>query len=371
MASALSPGLLVAKNVSIRRIRTLPIPGVLSVRVGDVVHGSDTVGVATLPGELSIARISETMGITPQEVVKGIVVPRGSMVRKGELLCEHRGLFGLFKTRFYAPCDGTLEFITETTGHVGIRGAAQEIARTAYLSGRIVDLVPGVSVTVEAQGACIQGIFGIGGERSGHILPLAVARDAIVRVDDIPQSCAGALLCGGMKPELAALRCAAERGAVGFITGSIDDDALRGYLGYDLGIALTGDEKVPMSVIITEGFGAMPISERIATLLQEFAGYEASLNGATQVRAGALRPEILIPHRTEDVRLPTQDVSRTLVVGTPIRLIRVPYFGVCATVTELPEELVELPTGTKARVLRAQIPSGEIVTVPRANIEVL
>ena len=58
--------------------------------------------------------------------------------------------------------------------------------------------------------------------------------------------------------------------------------------------------------------------------------------------------------------------------GTLIRIIREPYFGQLATVDTLPPELQVLESGSKVRVLTAKlIETGEIVTIPRANVELI
>ena len=62
----------------------------------------------------------------------------------------------------------------------------------------------------------------------------------------------------------------------------------------------------------------------------------------------------------------------TLHPGAPIRIIREPYFGALATVTALPTQLVQVDSGTEVRVLRATLSTtGEEVTVPRANVEIV
>ena len=66
-------------------------------------------------------------------------------------------------------------------------------------------------------------------------------------------------------------------------------------LGYDLGVAITGHEDIRPTLIITEGFGQIAMAGRTYELLAANAGRRASANGATQIRAGVLRPEIIIP----------------------------------------------------------------------------
>ena len=52
-------------------------------------------------------------------------------------------------------------------------------------------------------------------------------------------------------------------------------------------------------------------------------------------------------------------------------MIREPYFGRLGTVTALPSALVQVESETLVRVLSARLENGEIVTVPRANVEII
>jgi len=63
--------------------------------------------------------------------------------------------------------------------------------------------------------------------------------------------------------------------------------------------------------------------------------------------------------------------SEGLVVGSQVRLIRQPYFGMMAEVTGLPAPLQELPTEAKVRVLEVKLESGDQVIMPRANVELI
>lgn len=374
MAGMFTPGLKVVRETRIRKVRELPVRGEVLVRIGQEVAESDIVARAEQAGELRILRVPEVMGIEPFEVIKGLKIEEGAQVKAGELLCEHSGLFGLFKTRFHSPESGTIEMVTERTGHLGLRLPAQPIQIDAYLRGKVVEIGGGKAVTIESDAALVQGIFGVGGEKKGRIRNLKIEPGKPVTAEMVPQDCAGAILVGGTLPELAALLKAAQSGAAGMVVGAIDDSVLAGYLGYDLGIALTGDEELPMTLVMTEGFGRMPMAGRVEKLLWSLEGAAASMNGATQVRAGALRPEIIIYPETAAQSAASSigdEAGASLSVGARIRIIRVPYFGSEATVTELPAPAEKIETGAFTRVLRARLADGREVTVPRANVELL
>ena len=96
----------------------------------------------------------------------------------------------------------------------------------------------------------------------------------------------------------------------------------------------------------------------------------ASINGATQIRAGVIRPEVIISKPAGSA--PPADATESLQVGSSIRLIRDPYFGRLATVAALPEELRLIETESHVRVLVAKLgDTGEEITVPRANVELI
>ena len=132
-------------------------------------------------------------------------------------------------------------------------------------------------------------------------------------------------------------------------------------------MAITGREDVPFTLIVTEGFGELAMSERTFALLEKLEGREASVNGATQVRAGAVRPEVFVPLECSSEE--ASGISFELIVGSRVRLIRTPHFGLTGDVAALPEAPERIETGALVRVARVRLAGGEEVTVPRANIE--
>jgi hypothetical protein len=115
------------------------------------------------------------------------------------------------------------------------------------------------------------------------------------------------------------------------------------------------------------------MAQRTWQLLASRVGQPAAVNGATQIRAGVMRPEIVIPLAelaTAEDAGPSRSAGY-LSVATPVRIIRDPYFGLIGKVAELPAELQVLASGSKARVLQVELDSGKLVTVPRANVELI
>ena len=60
-----------------------------------------------------------------------------------------------------------------------------------------------------------------------------------------------------------------------------------------------------------------------------------------------------------------------LELGTTVRVIRDPYFGLLGEVSALPTEPAVLGSGSRARVLEVRFPGGDTAVVPRANVELI
>jgi hypothetical protein len=282
----------------------------------------------------------------------------------------------MFRTEAKAPCSGKIEYYAEVTGNAGIRKPPVPIEINAYVRGTVKEVLEGEGVIVHTRGAFVQGIFGVGGERQGELLLACSSPGEVLAPEKVPEDCAGKILVGGSLITSAALSQAAERKATAVIVGGILNQDLRAYLGYDLGVAITGDENVPLTLILTEGFGTIPMAERTFQLLRSLNGRGASVNGTTQIRAGAMRPEVIVPHvgagpSSGSAGRATEAGAGLLAVGTPIRAIRDPYFGQLGEVADLPAEPVRIPTGAVVRVLRMKLNDGRVVEVPRANVEII
>ena len=373
MGTAYTPGLTVSANTVILKTRRLPIKGEVLVQEGEVVQPDTVVARALLPGILQTVRVAQTLGIEPKQIHSVLKVKEGDTVEKDQIIAETKGFLGLFRGIAKSPVAGTVELISDVTGHVGVRQPPTVIDVNAYVQGRVVKVLPQEGAVVETQGALIQGIFGVGGERRGTLRMLVSRPDETLTAQHIPDDVAGQILVGGAAVEADAITRAAERGAVGIVAGGIRDTDLIRYLGRDIGVAITGSEDIPLSIILTEGFGAIQMATRTFRLLKSLEGKTASINGATQIRAGVIRPEIIVPLE-DPSHLPESPPAReaqTLNIGSTVRIIREPYFGRLGTVVELPPELMEIESGTHARVLKAELDDGTIAVVPRANVEII
>lgn len=374
MAKAYTPGLKVAARTLLTVRRSLPVPGEVLVKPGDRVEAETVVARTWTEGDIVPAHLARQMGIAAGELPGAMLKSAGAEVAEGEVIARSKGIFGLFRKEATAPASGTLESVSATTGQAMIRGVRQPIDVRAYLPGRVAAVLEGEGAIIENEAMHVQGIFGIGGEAFGPIVVACASPEQTLDASRLGDQMRGCVVIGGGRMTADALQRARKIGVAALVSGGIDDQDLKDFLGYDLGVAITGSERLGLTFIVTEGFGDIAMAERTHRLLASQQGRAASVTGATQIRAGVMRPEIIVALGDGSVSDEAAERSRAegeLALGTQVRIIRDPYFGRIGSVAALPSEPKVLGSGSKARVLEVDLGAGERVTVPRANVELI
>jgi len=370
MAKAYTPGLKVSEHAVHRARRVLPTSGEVRVALGDRVQGSTVVAETFLEGDVTPMKVANLLACQPRDLPGLMLKKVGEAVAKDEVLARSKGVFGLMKTEVKASAAGTVESVSDSSGLVLIRGPRQPVQVLAHVPGRVIEVLAGEGALIETDAALVQGIFGVGGEVRGPVALACRAPEEELHEDLIRPEMKGCVIVGGARMTATAIARAKSVGAAAVVSGGIDDADLRDFLGHDLGVAITGSEKCGLTLIITEGFGEIAMARRTFELLASHQGREACVHGATQIRAGVMRPEIVVPIEHAPAK-PERGgpVDGELSIGAPVRIIRDPHFGLIGKVAALPERPAMLESGSKARVLEVSLEKGGTVTVPRANVE--
>ena len=376
MAHTYTPGLTVTPRTVVSKRRSLPLPGTVLVDAGAVVTSATVVARAELPGKVHVVNLVNQLGILPEDLPDYMVKREGDRVQQGDILAETKPFLAWFKTQVRAPVTGTVETISTTTGQVILREPPQPVELFSFLDGTVAEVLPGQGVRVETTCALIQGIFGIVGETWGTLAMGVASPEEDITAAHFTAAHAGQIVVGGAFVGAEALLRAKSVGVKGIVVGGMDDKDLRTLLGYDLGVAITGTETVGFTLVLTEGFGRIPMAHRTFELLRKLNGRKASLSGATQIRAGVIRPEIIVPlapgEQIEGIVAGQSGEARGGVkVGDPVRIIRAPFFGRIGRVVGLPSDLQMIPTESRVRVMEVQFTDGSRAVIPRANIEVI
>ena len=231
----------------------------------------------------------------------------------------------------------------------------------AYINGKIVKIIENEGVIIESNGSLIQGIIGVGGEKNGELVFLDNNKDYNGKIIVIKGTI-----------NKADYDMYSSKGAIGIVAGGFDYQSLSDILGYRLGVAITGTESISTTLMITEGFGDAQMSDKTYSILKNHDGKKASINGATQIRAGVIRPEVIITLEDQsDILYDFNEDDLIIKEGSQVRVIREPYFGQIGIVKELPSEPIEIDSETKARVAEIEFKNNERKLVPRANLEII
>lgn len=371
MAHAYTPGLKVLPLTLIRKKRLLPIPGQVLVSIGREVDALDIVAQAQLPGKVYPINVANRLGIIPQEMKNYMLKNVGDNVKKGEVIAQTKSFIKFLRSEVVAPITGTIDSISEITGQVLFREPPKILPLKAYIKGKVVKVEENFGVEIETEGTFIQGIFGIGGETNGELRVAVDTPDEELLPEHIKDTDNGKIIVGGKHAGIETIKKATKVGVNAIVVGAIHDKDLRQILGYDIGVAVTGTENIGTTIIVTEGFGQIRMAEYTFRLLKAREGEKASVSGATQIRAGVMRPEIIICGAPKNINVKRKDETRTwMEIGDKVRIIREPYFGLIGKVSSLPPQPTLIPTESHVRVLEVELETGEKVVVPRANVEI-
>lgn len=371
MAHSYTPGLKVLHSSIVEKVRRLPIKGKVIKSIGDKLLPDEVVATTDLPGNVRIIKVASILSIGPSDIFDSLKVKIGDKVEKGDLIAQTEGIFGFFKSEVFSPIDGSIESISDVTGQLILREKPIPVEVDAYMSGIVKNILPEEGVTIQTNAAFIQGIFGIGGEARGDIEVLVKDRSEELSSELINESHQGKIIVGGSFITLNTFKKAMSLKVAGVVVGGFNYYDLEEILGYTLGVAITGSEEIETSLIVTEGYGNIKMSKRTFDLLSDYNKNFASINGATQIRAGVIRPEIVIPLNEKNLKKdPLSSTSQGIQKGSLVRVIRAPHFGSMGKVVELPPELQKMESETMVRVAIIKIDNEKLI-IPRSNLEMV
>lgn len=372
MASAYTPGLKIVGKTLVEKDRRLPMKGKVHVKVGDRVTAETVVASTDLPGNVYPVNLANILGCEPKELKLFLIKKEGDSVNRDEIIAETPGLFGFFKTQVKSPISGTIESLSDVTGQAILREPPIPVEVNAYVEGVIDEIYEDEGVKVNAIATFIQGIFGIGPEVIGELVMVAKTPADVLDKDSIQLEHKNKIIVGGSLVTADALKRAVEVGVTGVVVGGYDAHDLKEFLGYDLGVAITGTEDKGITLVVTEGFGQISMAQKTFDLLKNCIGKKTSINGATQIRAGVIRPEVVIPIEGGKMEDSDRSAGTGMVIGSLVRIIRQPHFGEVAKVVALPEKPTQIPTEAKVRVVEIEtLSNAERMTLPRANVEII
>ncbi len=349
----LAPVLHVLPLVTIVRERTLPVAGKVNVHVNQRVNPTDVIAEASYAREHVLIDVARTFGVSAAVADKLIKINQGDRVQQGTLIAEGRGLF---PRTIRAPRPGRVMVVG--SGQVLMEAGDTHVELRAGLPGVVTQVLPERGVVIRTAGALIQGAWGNGRIDNGLMVSLLEKPDDILSADRLDVSLRGSVILGGHVRDLETLRAGAELPVRGMILASL------------LSSLIVPAYQMRYPILVTDGFGAMPMNGAAFRLLTTNNKREVTVNAEHLDRYSGDRPEVIIPLPVS-TDPPEPNSFETFATGQTVRLRRPPAAGQIGTITALPVGLSTLPSGLRAPAGEVKLENGETVLVPLVNLEVV
>ena len=337
----------------VRRERVLTMPGHVLVRQGQKVAPQDVIAESPLAPEHMTLNVPRSLGVSSIQAKSLIQRSVGDEVKEGDLIA---GPVGITRRVLRAPADGRIVLIRE--GRVLLEMQTQPFRLRAGLVGMVTDLIADYGAVIEAEGALIQGVWGNGRMDFGLLQSKLAAPDEKLTPDQLDVSLRGAVVLAGHCDQPKALHNAA-------------DIPLKGLILSSMAAALVPlAAKLPIPVIVLNGFGERPLDTDSFKLLSTNQNRDVSVNAAPFNRHTGTRPELVIPLPSGGSTKPPVE-TEDYAIGHNVRLCRAPQAGAIGTIEHIYQSPIALPSGVRALAATVKLENGTSLNLPLANLEVL
>ncbi|MBI2011778.1 hypothetical protein HYS91_03345 [Candidatus Daviesbacteria bacterium] len=354
--------------------RALPGKGELMVTKGEEVKPQDTLGKYEVSGGFSLIHLAKEIGATASLANKFLQRKIGERIFKGELLAFKKGFFR--KKILTSPTDGVLENYNPKTGDLLIRLLPKQQFLTSGVYGIVEDVDSSTNkAVIKSLVTEVFGVIGSGKERSG-LLHVLQGRGNLFTKQQVSTLLRGSIIVGGALLYSDTLKKCIQHGVGGIIIGGVNSKDL-----LSLGRSLYWNERIGtdlgISVIATEGFGAIPIGDDIYNLLQTYNQKYVFINGnIAAMQLPSLDSDSIMYLRK--VSLPKTNIPshqpdlerKDMEIGDRVRIIWPPFMGALGEIIGIDKSLTKLESGISTFLVTIELASRKI-KVPFPNLELI
>lgn len=342
---------------TIRRERLLPegVIGDVEARQGERLDLRDVVARGALPARYLILDAMQYFRLKrPQDVDGLLLVEVGAPVEAGQVIAGRAGERG---RKLAAPVGGVIAHVGD--GRIIVQETPEPVEAQAGLSGQVIAVRERRGVVIETTGAVLQGVWGNNRLSVGPLRLLPEAGLAALAGDQLDLDYRGVVAVQREPLEADSFAAAAGIGISGLVAPSMSPALI------DMATGLR------LAVLLTEGFGARPMSSFEFSFLEALNGRQATIDAVTPSRDAARLPELIVnlpPGAGQRPPAPAEDV--TLRVGLNVRPTRGEYAGLVGQIVHLPKTPYLLENGLRVFCAQVQFASGTSAFIPLANLEV-
>lgn len=338
---------------TIVRERLLPISGNVTARVQQRVTAGEVVAETRWAREHALLDVARILGVSPAAADRLIKCQVDDKVAASAEIAVGRGLF---PRSVRAPREGRV--VAVGGGQVLLEIGEGKMELRAGLPGTVIQVISNRGVVVQSSGGLVQGVWGNGRIDSGLLVNLMQGPETVLTPDRADVSLRGSIILGGMIRNAETLQALAELPARGLIASSISPSL----------IGKAREMRYP--ILVTDGFGSLPMNSAAYKLLSTNAKREVALNAEAFDRYTGARPEIVIPLPTSS-QPPAPNEVETFAPGSQVRMRRPPAMGMVGSIVSIKPGLTTLPSGLRAQAAEVKLENNETVLVPLVNMEVV
>jgi len=331
----------------------LPTTGVVNVRLNQKVNPTDIIGETNWAREHVVIDVARMLKLTPARAERLVRCKVGDRLAAGTVVANGSGLFA---RSIRTPREGTV--VAVGGGQVLMEVGETKVELRAGIPGTVIEVIPNRGAVIQTAGSLVQGVWGNGRVDSGLLYSLMNKADAVLSVSSLDVSLRGSILLAGMVKDVEALESLAELQIRGLIASSI----------YPSLLPTAREMKYP--IIVTEGFGSLPMNSAAYRLLSTNVKRETVVNAEIYNRYSGARPEVIIPLTISSDPPPSQEFAE-FAIGLSVRMRRPPAMGSIGVITAVRPGLTTLPSGLRAAAADVKLENEEVVVVPLVNLEVV
>ncbi len=342
---------------TIQRVRPLPRSSIPKVAIGQPIpKANDLLAAAEIPEQHRLIRAAEKLHVAPEELEQFLQKREGDIVERGNVLASRASFLGLLRRRVLSPVDGRITRIAD--GKIVVEGGRRHIKVLASVPGHVVSMNVGHSMVIETSGTLIEAAWGHGGLGWGTLKTM----------DDKP----------GLETDPGRFNIN-HRGAIVAIGSPLTEDFIKGAVEFKVkgviaasmhGSLIPLVRQLEFPVILTQGFGRLPMDGRILDLLSRYAAREVALVVETDRDWRESRPAIIIPLDREDASRDRKSDPK-IKVGGRVRILQAPHLGEIGTITALSDGPQRLASGLWLPGVFVDVPGEETIFVPFVNLQYL
>ena len=354
--------------------RTLKGPGSILVQKNTEIEPHDIIGRYKITGGFTVINLARELNVSPEDVSKYLKTPVGKTIFKGELLASRKSLFS--SAEIIAPTDSVFESLSNTTGDAKFKLIPREMSLTSGVFGIVdnVDQQRG-EITIKCMMTEVYGVVGTGTDKEGFLNVIS-GPAALVDPSNITVKNKGQILVAGSLVMEETIKKALSYNVNGIICGGLNMDD---YLAMATSFSPTkriGTE-IGISIVATEGFGAIPIGEDLQEVLSRHTGRFAMINGnlgrlllpSNDANSILSCRKVSLPPQVAQGVKPELSVSE-IKLGVKVRLVWPPFMGAQGSVTQVDNSPTVLESGISSYLLTVETRSRKI-RVPYSNVEII